>query len=157
MVRADMRHLPFGDDAFDGLTSFFTSFGYFHTVEEDLAVVHQARRCLRSGGSFMLDFFNARKVREHLVPLDVKTSGDLRVTQSRAIEDDVVIKQILIEPIRGDAPSQRFEERVRLYDPDELAAMLSRAGLVANYRFGDYGGSPFTADSGRLILAGHAL
>jgi SAM-dependent methyltransferase len=156
LVRADMRTLPFTDDSFDGLTSFFTSFGYFRTVEEDLAVVQQARRCLRSGGSFMLDFFNARNVREHLVPLDVKTSGDLRVTQSRAIENDVVIKQILIDPIGGDAPSQRFEERVRLYDPEELSAMLAGAGLVTEHRFGDYSGAPFGPDSGRLVLAGHA-
>lgn len=156
LVRADMRYLPFTDNAFDGLTSFFTSFGYFRTIEEDLSVVQEARRCLKSGGSFMLDFFNARKVREHLVPLDVKISGDLRVTQSRAIESDVVIKQILIESIAGDAPSQRFEERVRLYDPDELSAMLVGAGLVTNHRFGDYSGAPFGPDSGRLILAGCA-
>ena len=157
LVRADMRHLPFSTDSFSGLTSFFTSFGYFRTVEEDLEVVAQVRRCLVPGASFMLDFFNADKVRAHLVPSDVKQAAEHRVTQTRKIEGDVVVKRILIESRGGLLPDRMFEERVRLYDPYRLESILLEHGLKAEHRFGDYSGESFGPDSGRLILAGYAL
>ena len=47
-----------------------------------------------------------------------------------------------------------FEERVRLYSPQELAALLSDVGLVTEHRFGDYEGADFVPESPRLILAG---
>ena len=37
VVQGDMRRLPFADDAFSAVLSFFTSFGYFPTSEEDPA------------------------------------------------------------------------------------------------------------------------
>lgn len=156
LVRADMRHLPFSDDSFGGLTSFFTSFGYFRTADEDMAVIAQVRRSLVSGGSFMLDFFNAEKIRKSLVPVDVKRSGDKQVTQRRTIDGDVVVKRILIESVGSDQPARAFEERVRLYDPDRLQSMLIDMGLRTESRFGDYSGEPFGPESGRLILAGYA-
>jgi SAM-dependent methyltransferase len=38
-VRGDMRHLPFTDGSFDLVTSFFTSFGYFDSDDEDVKVL----------------------------------------------------------------------------------------------------------------------
>ncbi|MFQ5529476.1 MAG: class I SAM-dependent methyltransferase, partial [Gemmatimonadota bacterium] len=49
LVRGDMRRLPFAEFSFGGLTSFFTSFGYLSTVEEDRAVITQIRRTLAPG------------------------------------------------------------------------------------------------------------
>ena len=156
IVRGDMRELPFGDSSFGGLTSFFTSFGYFGTTGEDRAVIGQIRRTLSTDGSFMLDFFNARRVREQLVAQDVQRLGDRQVTQTRTIEGDMVVKKIVIEPTESSEPARTFEERVRLYEPEHLESMLNEQGLVTEVRFGDYSGSAFTEDSERLILAGHA-
>ncbi len=156
IVQGDMREFPFGDSSFGGLTSFFTSFGYFRTIEEDHAVIRQMRRTLSPGGTFMLDFFNARKVRAHLVAHDVRWFGDRQVTQTRTIEGDMVVKRIVIEPTDSAEPVKEFEERVRLYEPRHLESMLREQGLSTEHRFGDYGGSPFTEESERLILAGCA-
>ncbi|TFG64590.1 MAG: class I SAM-dependent methyltransferase [Gemmatimonadales bacterium] len=156
IVRGDMRDLPFADSSFGGLTSFFTSFGYFETVEEDRLVIGQIRRTLSMGGTFMLDFFNARRVRAQLVPQDVRWFGGRRVTQTREIEGDMVVKRIVIDPADESEPVRGFEERVRLYEPAQLESMLCEQGLDTEYRFGDYGGNSFSADSERLILAGHA-
>jgi len=156
LVRGDMRDLPFADSSFGGLTSFFTSFGYFGTMEEDRLVIGQIRRVLSEGGSFMLDFFNARRVRAQLVPRDIRWFGDRRVTQTRRIVWDMVVKRIVIDPGESSEPVREFEERVRLYEPSHLESMLREQGLKAEYRFGDYVGSAFTDDSERLILAGYA-
>ncbi len=46
LVRGDMRKLPFADAAFDGLTSFFTSFGYFADPVDDRRVLLEMERVL---------------------------------------------------------------------------------------------------------------
>lgn len=156
VVRGDMRDLPFADSSFRGLTSFFTSFGYFETPDEDRVVIGQIRRTLSTGGTFMLDFFNARRVRDQLVPHDVRWIGDRRVTQTREIIGDMVVKRIVIDPRNSSESSREFEERVRLYEPVQLESMLRDQGLDSEYRFGDYNGTSFTDESERLILAGYA-
>lgn len=154
LVRGDMRRLPFRDRAFGGLTSFFTSFGYFRSRHEDRAVLREARRILAQGGTFMLDFFNAGRVRDTLVPRDERRVGRRVVTQFREIVDDTVVKRIRIE--EPGTPAREFQERVRLYSPRELGEMLEAEGLHIRRRYGDYGGRRFDAEAERLILVGTA-
>ncbi|MFO7588269.1 MAG: class I SAM-dependent methyltransferase [Gemmatimonadota bacterium] len=156
LLRADMRRLPLADGGLGGLTSFFTSFGYFATREEDAVVAGEMRRVLCTGGSFMLDFLNARRVRAELVPEDVNEVRGLRVRQSREIRGDTVLKRIRIDAGPEDTASREFQERVRLYEPDELERLLAARGLETTAKFGDYGGAPFARDAPRLILAGRA-
>ena len=157
LVRADMRRLPFRTGAFGGLTSFFTSFGYFGTRDEDRRVAREIRRVLRDGGNFMLDFFNAQRVRDELVPRDERVTDGRRVTQTREIEDDTVVKRIRIREETADGiRERRFEERVRLYSPEGLQALLEDAALAVRHRYGDYHGGDFDPAAERLILAGVA-
>jgi SAM-dependent methyltransferase len=154
-VRGDMRSLPFRDGSFAGLTSFFTSFGYFATKDQDRIVASEMRRVLGTGGSFMLDFLNADRVRGDLVESE---SGRIRgydLEVSRRIEGESVIKTIRMRP-EDETGERVFEERVRLYEPAKLEALLADAGLRTQARFGDYAGAPFAVDSTRLILAGVA-
>ena len=155
LVRGDMRELPFADAAFDGLTSFFTSFGYFADPVDDRQVLREMERVLAPGGAFMLDFMNAARVRQELVPQDCREVAGKRIVQTREIADGVVVKRIRIEPSDG-GMVRLFEERVRLYACDELVSLLAGVGLVTQHRFGDYQGAPFGEDSPRLILAGRA-
>ncbi len=155
LVRGDMRYLPFENAVFGGLTSFFTSFGYFADPADDRRVLSEMRRVLRTGGSFMLDFLNADRVRRDLVPSDQRVISGSRVIQERTIEGDSVVKSIRIEPLDG-SEAQTFSERVRLYEQGDLEELLRRAGLESTQRFGDYAGGVYRMDSPRLILAGHA-
>lgn len=155
LVRADMRSLPFGSGAFGGVVQFFTSFGYFRSRDEDRRVLEEVRRVLRGGGAFLLDFLNAEQVRRDLVPEDVQEIEGRTVRQRRRIEEDTVVKEIEIGG-RGREDPERFEERVRLYEPAELGSMLEDAGLRLRERRGDYDGSDFEAGSPRLLLAGRA-
>ena len=103
----------------------------------------------------MLDFMNAARVRQELVPQDCREVAGKRIVQTREIADGVVVKRIRIEPSDG-GMVRLFEERVRLYACDELVSLLAGVGLVTQHRFGDYQGAPFGEDSPRLILAGRA-
>jgi hypothetical protein len=110
-------------------------------------------RVLAPGGTFMLDFLNAARVREDLVPEDCREVEDRRVVQVREIIDGVVVKRIRIEPVAG-GPARHFEERVRLYSCEQLVSLLAGVGLATTARFGDYVGASYFDRSPRLILAG---
>ncbi len=150
-VRGDMRHLPFADGSFDLVTSFFTSFGYFDSDDEDRKVLAEVRRVLRPEGRVMLDFLNARRVRESLEPRDERRIGGKRVEQVRRLVDGGrrVEKRIRI---RGEGVEEDFVERVRLYDAADLAALFDAVGLVVESRFGDYAGAPPSPSAPREIL-----
>ncbi len=50
----DMRQIAF-DAEFDAVINIFTAFGYFDSEDEDLAVLRQVRKALKSGGVFLLE------------------------------------------------------------------------------------------------------
>lgn len=156
LVRGDMRHLPFADGSFQLVANFFTSFGYFAEPEEDLGVLTEVRRVLQVGGAFALDFLNAQRVRDGLVPRDETVLDDRRVVQIRRLEGEgqIVAKDIHIYEADGATPAKSYHERVRLYSPDQLLDMLKRVGLRAQRTFGDYAGSEPSASSPRFIILG---
>lgn len=156
LVCGDMRSLPFAAGVFGAVAQFFTSFGYFATREEDRRVLGEVRRVLADGGTFLLDFMNAERVREELVPEDTQRIEGRTVRQVRWLDDDTVVKRIEIgDPEEG--RGEVFHERVRLYEPGELGRMLAGAGLEPRARYGDYRGRPFRSDeSPRLLILGEA-
>lgn len=158
LVRGDMRVLPFAERTFDVVTSFFTSFGYFSDEYDDVRVLREVRRVLVPGGGYLLDFLNARQVRDNLEPDDERLVDGISVKQERRITDagKVVEKRITIGP-SGEAPGRVFVERVRLYEPEELDAMLISARLNPTARFGSYEGDAFGADASRYIIVGQAF
>jgi len=158
LVRADMRRLPFRAASFDVVTSYFTSFGYFEHEDDDLGALLEARRLLRVGGWYLLDFLNAAEVVSHLKTLDRRSVSGMQVVQERRIADGgrVIEKRIRIVA-QDDAPKREFVERVRLYRPEDLNSMLVRAGLTPGPTFGGYDQSPFSVGSPRyIVLAGAA-
>ncbi|MGI9628507.1 MAG: class I SAM-dependent methyltransferase [Longimicrobiales bacterium] len=158
LVRGDMRALPFAPGSFDGVTSFFTSFGYFEEEYDDVRVLREVRRALANGGTFLLDFLNAGEVRANLKRGDHRTVEGVEVAQERQLVDDgrIVEKRITIGP--SDEQGERvFVERVRLYEPNELDEMLAAARLKPGRRFGSYDRSSFSPDSPRYIVMGRAF
>ena len=153
LVRADMRALPFASASFDGLVNFFTSFGYFLTPQEDISVLNEIRRVLRAGAPFLMDYLNADWVVARLDPESVGEVNGIPVRQTRWVEGDQVFKRIEIGGGAGERPKV-YHERVRLYAPDALEALLRDHGLEARDRFGDYDGGAFGSDSPRLLVLG---
>jgi SAM-dependent methyltransferase len=157
LVRGDMRQLPFGGPAFDVVTSYFTSFGYFDDEEDDLRVLREVRRVLHPGGRFLLDFLNSDHVVANLRERDRRTVDGVEVVQERRLVQGgrIVEKRIAIGA-RDGVPQREFVERVRLYRPGELVRMLEGTGLAAGSRFGGYDRSPFSRLSARFIVMARA-
>ena len=152
LVRGDMRALPFRDGSFALAVNLFTSFGYFLDDEEHRLVVRQVAAALAPGGHFVLDYLNAEQVRR-TVQLSEQAKGGTerrsgpRVRRSIGPDGRFVIKEI---ELRGRARS--FQERVRLYGADDLAALCTDAGLRVVARFGDYDAGAPAPNAPRVIL-----
>lgn len=149
VARADMRVLPFCDDTFAALVSFFTSFGYFETEDENVRVVREMSRVLRGGAKFLFDYLNVERELENLVRTETRAtpSGDVHIERwfdhsARSFNKRMTIGH------------KRFLERVRGYDLAEISTMFTSCNLSIRAAFGDFDGSAFTPSSPRLILVG---
>jgi SAM-dependent methyltransferase len=156
-VLGDMRELTF-EQQFEGAISMFTSIGYFDRApRDDVRVFEGVRRALVPGGRFLVDFLNAAEVRATLVPESVEERAPYRVEIQRRIEDapgdrGVVVKHVRVVDARTDSVEGEFEERVTLYEPDDLEQVLSEAGLApVGDRFGHVDGRPYGPESPRLV------
>lgn len=149
LVRGDMRALPFRPGSFELAVNLFTSFGYFLDDAEHCLVVRQVAEALAPGGHFVLDYLNAEQVRQTLKVAEHGTGRDVLVTRRIDGDGRFVIKEIELRD-----EGRRFQERVRLYSAEELATLLSDAGLRVTARFGDYDGGPPGPSAPRVILVG---
>ncbi len=149
-VRGDMRFLPFKAE-FDLVASLFTSFGYFDDDAQHRRVAAEIARVLRPGGRFVIDYFNAPYVRDHLVPEGEREMDGLRITEKRWIAGGRVNKKIWIEKRDG---TKSFQESVRMFSEQELVNVFAAAGIEPQHVFGDYDGSPLTPSSPRMIIFG---
>jgi SAM-dependent methyltransferase len=150
LVRADMRALPIRPGAMDLTVNLFTSFGYFEHDEEHVTALREMVGTLRPGGWFVIDFLNASAVRAGLVARETQRIGERDVAVARWVSDDGRYICKTIEVPGG----SRFVERVRLFEPDEMVAMLAASGVRLRHGFGNYDASPLQPDSPRTILLG---
>lgn len=150
-AQSDMRDLPFADESFATAFSLFTSFGYFDTPEEDQRVVREAHRVLHAGGWFVLDFLNANVVTNRLVSRSTRELAGRQVEERRWIDPagPFLRKEVRVHG----SPPFHFEERVRLYPPRDLEALLDASGFTRVESYGSYDGAPFVPEeSSRAIL-----
>lgn len=149
LVRADMRALPIRPGSMDLTVNLFTSFGYFAQEVEHVTALREMVETVRPGGWFAIDFLNPATVRARLVPCErlALQGRDVEVTRSLSPDGHYVSKTIFTD-------GRRYVERVRLFEPEEIEAMLGRTGVTVHQRFGDYDASPMLPGSPRTILVG---
>jgi SAM-dependent methyltransferase len=148
IVQGDMRNLPFQEE-FHLVFNLFTSFGYFSDTENEKAVCEMAR-ILRPGGQLVMDHINVQNLARTLVEEDCRMAGRFRIRQRRRILDRRVHKEITISG--EDDLRSTIREDVRLYRPDEIQSLLSRAGFQIVELLGSFQGSPLTGESERMIV-----
>lgn len=154
-LRADARALPFVAQ-FEGAVSLFTSLGYFDTRQDDLNLLRGVARALVPGGSFLLDYLNPAHVRTTLVADEEGTVDGYHVHVRRSCEEaaagPVVVKRVTVRHAGARRVESEFFERVRLYEPSEIDALLSEAGLAPEgERWGSLEGAPFEPSSDRQV------
>ncbi len=145
----DMRR-PFRLNYFDGILNIFTSFGYFDTDKDHLLTLINVTKGLKPGGLFLLDFFNAAWVQQHLVDHETKILDGIKFQIRKSIRKGRVYKRV--EFTTG-GRRFHFRERVRLFTFEDFEQIFKKAGLELRRVFGGYDLSPFDPmTSRRLIL-----
>ncbi len=150
LVRADMRQLPIRAGSMDLTVNLFTSFGYFDQDAEHTTALGEMVATVRPGGWFVIDFLNPAAVRRQLVPEETVEVAGSTVRVSRSVSPD---GRYVCKSIR-EAEGRHFRERVRLFEPEQMAGMLAAAGITVRFRFGDYDAAPLTSSSPRTIFLG---
>lgn len=152
-----MRRLPYRAGAFAGVVNLFTSFGYLGD-DGDAAVLDEVGRVLARGGVFVMDLMNPAIVRSGLVPESRDERDGVVLEARRALTDRGrrITKEVRLTELDGSI--REWREDVRMYEPEDLAALLSARGLTVETRHGDLAGGPFGADSLRqVVVARRAL
>ncbi|MDV9189684.1 class I SAM-dependent methyltransferase [Streptomyces sp. SR27] len=167
-VQADMRNLealPSG--SFDAVVSLHTSFGFFDTDEENLAVLAQIRQVLAPGGKLLIDVMN----RDWFLSQSGESFGvephDFVVRNFDSSSGTTYLYEERFAPLTSrvrwhirsveNDPANNGRERTvtadyRVYSAHELAALLTRAGFEILGLHGDYDLAPFHVHSPHLIL-----
>ena len=153
LLRGDARRLRFSR-RFDAVVNLFTSFGYFATEAEDLALLRGARRALVPGGKFLLDVLNKEWLLRHFTQRFTKRGeGNVRrVLNELAFDFErgrLETRRVLIMK-SGARRATRLS--IRLYALTELERLLADAGLRFEGVFGGLNGRRYGPDAFRMVI-----
>ena len=140
------------DDSFNAAVNLFTTFGYFYEDSENRKVLESVQQMLNENGLFLIDYLNAKKVKNELVPSENGTHENIHYSIKRYIKDGFVYKEIEFsgEELESD---RKYTERVKLYGNDWFESNLKDSGFEVKKRLGNYSGKSFDPDSSpRLII-----
>lgn len=147
----DMRQL-FRVNYYDYIFNFFTSFGYFDSVKDDIRTLKNVAKGLRKEGLFVLDFFNTHHVKQALLGKEQKQIDGIDFHLHKWVEGKFVYKKI---DISDQGQHFEFQEKVRLFTLDDFELLFKQANLQILETFGSYQLAPFSkTESPRLILLG---
>lgn len=137
---------------FDAVLNLFTTFGYFLDDSENIDVLKNVNRMLKTGGLFMQDYMNSELVRMNLVPSEEGEYEKIHYNIERKIEKNMVFKTIRFSGPDLDEPLE-FTERVKLYDLNWFEKELESNGFELLTIYGNYRGDSFVQnESPRLIM-----
>ncbi len=144
-----MRELSY-EEEFDKVLLIFISFGYFED-EENIRVLKNVSKSLKSGGLFCFDTFNRDSFLKYFQPYKVLIKGD-----------DAMIDQNHFDSLTGRVFNKRIVYRkgvrkekpffVKLYNPTEIREILKTARLSIYKIFADFDSKPFSSDSWRMVI-----
>ena len=144
----DMRE-PLQNESFDAVFNLFTSFGYFDSTAENQRVIDAVYTMLTPSGILVIDFLNAQRVMDTLVPVEHVQRDTLTFNIRRELSAGKVIKHIEFT-VQGN--SFHFTEQVQLLGLSDFQELLNEHFHIL-HTFGDYALSEFdSSTSPRLIL-----
>lgn len=144
----DMRE-PIQSKRFDAVFNLFTSFGYFSSKHENEKVCQAMAQMLNAGGKLVIDFMNAQKVIQNLVPSELKKVQDIEFDIKRIYSGTHIIKQISFQ---DKGQKFEFQEQVQAIDlsmfKELLAPYFTIDSIFGSFELNEY----IASESDRLII-----
>ncbi len=163
LAEADLLTLDLAE-TFDWIALLFNTFLIFTTLEEQDRLLQNVRNHLKPRGHFWLDIFQpnlqllAQDVSKNLEPMTfyvphldrtVFKTTDVRRDPARQVQR-ITYHYTWFDPA-GRPRRQKSQFDLTFLFPRELRLLLERNGLTLARLYGNYDGSPLTADSPRMI------
>ena len=147
-VKGDMRRLPWTDERFDRVLSWFTSFGYFDD-QDNRRVLQEAHRVLRPAGRLLIENNNLVELLPRWQPALV-TERDGHFAIDRSCFDPTTGRATTERVIIRDGRTRRFVFSVQMFVAAELRNWLLDTGFTS-VNLIDPNGDPLTVRSRRMI------
>ncbi len=153
LFRGDMREVPLADNSVDTVLSMFTSFGYFNSDKEHIALLKEWHRVLSNKGTLVIDYLNKPQVVSNLKEFSSEEINGLTVSQYRSISNEQlrVEKRIVLTDF-SQKKSKEYMESVRMYSRSEMEKLLHCANFHITHIFGDFKGNRYSETSPHLII-----
>lgn len=122
----DARKLRFPDNKFDLIYLAGNSFGYFESVDDDVAVLRELRRLLKPGGQLLIDFTDGDFLRGHYESRSWEwIDKNYFVCRERSLSKDgkrLISREVITHTKKGVVADQFYAER--LYNEEQLSQLL---------------------------------
>lgn len=140
-IQADLRNIPFKENAFQSIFSLFSSFGYFND-KENITVLKSWHNLLQKNSYLIIDLINPIHLRKTIVSSSNHKTKNYLFQETREIISNRVEKFIEVIPLDNNSKniSSTFSESVRLFDEEELREILFNTGFNTINVIGNYDG-----------------
>lgn len=127
----DARKLRFRGDSFDLVYLAGNSFGYFESVDDDIAVLREVRRLLEPGGQLLIDITDGDYLRDNFEARSWEwIDKNYFVCRERSLSKDasrLISREVITHTKKGVVADQFYAER--LYNQDQLSSLLTDNGF----------------------------
>jgi len=137
---------------FDAAISMFTSFGFFASDEEELAVLRNVFESLKPGGRFAIDLMGKEVLCRRFAPRawQPDPAGKAFLLEERKVRSGwayIENRWIVVD----DAGRHEFRFDIRVYSGGELESLLRQIGFRQIALYGNLQGGPYDENAERLI------
>ncbi len=147
----DMQDLSPFRDQFDCALNLFTSFGYFHTDQQNEDVLREMHQALKLGGKIVLNLIDRDWILKRYQPARWSESkGLLSIHTSRYDKSSKYNESHMVLLDQKKAQPQLLSHhyhRVRLYSKAEMLHLLKKVGFKKIEVYGDFSGNPYKKGS----------
>jgi D-alanine-D-alanine ligase len=129
-LRGDARAVPLAPESFSAVVLLANSFGYGADLQDDLQILKESWRLLKSRGRLFLEVADPQFVRQHLPRQSWHEAGEeLVVCRQRWVtQEHLVCRELVLSRSRGLVRDRVYQ--MRLYQPEELQHSLKKAGFA---------------------------
>jgi len=130
--QGDASSLPYEGHKFDIVMCLGNSFGYFHSINDDILVLKEIARVLKPGGRLVLDLADGDYLSSNFQARSWEwVDSTMFVCREREMAEDgqrLISREIITLTDKGVIKDQIYSER--LFNFDTISKMLSQVGIV---------------------------
>lgn len=127
----DCKFIPFPDQSFDTVIMAGNSFGYSSNQGDDIRVLTEINRVLRTDGMLLLDIADGAWIRGHYDPRSWEwIDKEMFVCRERVLSEDqtrLISREVITHVSEGVIKDQFYAER--LYSAEDITRILVKTGF----------------------------